>query len=63
MFPFEFFSLNFEGDKLSPGRFFFKDNFNCSAGLAQWRGLAQTLIDNTLFELILSSGKNGSSFE
>ena len=41
------FSLNFEGDKLSPWPFFLRDNFNCSAGLAQWRGLAQTLINST----------------
>ena len=34
------FSLNFEGGKFSP---FLRDNFNCRAGLAQWRGLAQTL--------------------
>ena len=37
------FSLNFEGDKLSPWPFFLRDNFNCGVGLAQWRGPAQTL--------------------
>ena len=35
------FSLNFE--ELSPWPFFLRDNFNSSAGLAQSRGLAQTL--------------------
>ena len=38
-----FFSLNLVGDKLSLWPFFLRDNFNCSAELAQWRGLAQTL--------------------
>ena len=28
---------------MSPWSFFLRDNFNISAGLAQWRGLAQTL--------------------
>ena len=43
MLPFEFFSLNFEGDKIVPLAVFLRGNFNCSAGLAQWCGLAQTL--------------------
>ena len=40
---FRVFSVNFEGTNCPLGRFFFKDNFNYSAGLVQWRGLAQSL--------------------
>ena len=30
--------------QIVPLTVFLRDNFNCSAGLAQWRGLAQTLV-------------------
>ena len=30
--------------QIVPLAVFLRDNFNCSVGLAQWRGLAQTLI-------------------
>ena len=40
---FRVFFLNFEGDKF-PLADILRDNFNYSAGLAQWRGLAQTLL-------------------
>ena len=37
------FSPKFWRGQIVPLAIFLRDNFNCSAGLAQWRGLAQTL--------------------
>ena len=46
---FRVFSLNFEGDKLSPWPFFKGTIPIAGAGLAQWRGLAQTLKHDSNF--------------
>ena len=43
MLPFEFFFPKFGKGQIVPLAVFLRDNFNCSAELAQWRGLAQTL--------------------
>ena len=43
MLPFEFFSLNSEGDKLSTWPFFFKGKFQLQCGIGAMARLAQTM--------------------
>ena len=46
------FFLKFWRGQIVPLAVFLRDNFNCSAGLAQWRGLAQTLHKVRLLEML-----------